>query len=316
MTLADVSTPETVQVPQKNDTEEKDTRGLTRYLWNDDLNRLNANVLWWAWESVIHHMYFEVLFIMRQFAEQDESSLWTLNMEKEAESFASAFSGNTTVLAKQAGALAAGMWAGTPNPQPKDLNFMGRLITNFQHSEGIIHTWIIISGLLMIYKFGQCRTDEDVKRNISTPLRWSMFLALFIETWTMCAPYLIIFEWMWKPFRLENPRFGGAMSKTISDFGEQPFMDGFFIGAMLMAFLFVSIIVLILDGWAYHKFYQFLNVKSVMLDQLVYVVPVVIFSVVGQDFLREGPPENKPISNFIMSNLAAFPYNQIIPFLK
>ena len=51
------------------------------FFWNSALPYKGNNIIWWSWESVIHHMYFLVLFVQRQFSPTDAA--WKLNLEKE-----------------------------------------------------------------------------------------------------------------------------------------------------------------------------------------------------------------------------------------
>lgn len=37
--------------------------GLDRLFYNPDLDWHTNAVIWWAWESIVHHMYFIVLFV-------------------------------------------------------------------------------------------------------------------------------------------------------------------------------------------------------------------------------------------------------------
>jgi hypothetical protein len=225
---------------------------LSRVLYNPELPWLDNAVLFWAWESVVHHVYFLVLFVQRQLSETWSSGeLWRLNMEKECAFFSNLFGGNPTLCAESTMTLFSGIWFGTPRPSADQLNWIGRIVTNYQHSEAMIHSLICLSGLLLIAKLSDATAKHQ---RVAGWLKWSFFASLFFETWTMCVPYLVLFGWAWSGVT-PSPR--SSLADTLAAMGQDPFLDGVQMGAALITMFWVSVTVLILDAWAMFRAWQY-----------------------------------------------------------
>jgi len=251
---------------------------------SDDRARKSDDYLWWAWESVVHHMYFLVLFIMRQF--EPQAATWKLNLLNECFSYVAIVGGNkhqAEQCAERSMLLFGGLWFKTPDPTDEELDWVGRMVLNYQHSEGIFHFWIIVTGLYIIYKYGQAGSIEN-KPEISMTVRWSMFLALYVETWIMCVPYLFVFWWPFSEGFQYEPQHG--VLKRVVAVTDDPFLDGVHLGAVMMVFLVVSIWVLYLDYKAMHIAWNNLYGQSVPLfvTFTIYAIPSAVFAALFMDF--------------------------------
>jgi hypothetical protein len=289
------------------------------FFWNKVLPYKANNLLWWMWESVIHHMYFFVLFVMRQFSPTDVA--WKLNLEKECGFMQKLFGMQERVTAHCAEGsmmLFAGIWFDTAKPSEDQLNWIGRTVMNFQHCEGIIHLWIILAGLAIIFILGR-HTDKNTRwQDLPVPLwlRYSFFLAMLIETWSMCVPYMVLFTWSVNAFKDKHPVLAEIQKMEVS---EDPFYDGANLGFAHMCFLWVSLLCIIFDGLALHKAFLFIpSIDSMgstslfghrgqLLTFLLWVLPSAIFAFLLEDFNIFGGIRG-PYSGFILEGLHnAFP---------
>lgn len=263
---------------------------VSRMFYNPDLGWMPNCVLFWAWESIFHHLYFIVLFLQRQVSDTwATGELWRLNMEKECGFFSQLFGGDPTLCAESTMTLFSGIWFSTPNPTNAQLNWVGRLVTNFQHSEATIHFCICIFGLLLCSELAKCR---DTNQALDAPafLRWGFFLALFFETWTMCVPYLVLFGWAWDAVIANPDGSHNAIVDTLTAMGKDPYSDGIVMGASLITMFWVSVIVLILDAWAMYRAWQFaMKTKSNwIIDLALFGGCTAAFMFYLQDFFTEG----------------------------
>lgn len=267
--------------------------GLGNLFYNPDLDWSGNTVIFWCWESIIHHLYFIVLFVQRQFSETWESGeLWRLNMEKECGFFANLFGGDARLCADSTMTLFSGIWFETPNPTGKQKNWIGRMVTNYQHSEATIHFLICIFGLIVVFKLAgvsKAKKNSPLSDGVSaTPawLRWALFLVLFLETWIMCVPYLFLFGWAWVGvIPPKNP-----IVDTMASFGSEPYMDGIQMGASLITMFWVSVVVLILDAWAMFRTWQFAmgNKDNFLLNTFIFGGSTAAFTYYAMDFFSEG----------------------------
>eukprot|EP00924_Labyrinthula_sp_SR-Ha-C_P008172 snap_masked-scaffold_11-processed-gene-5.21-mRNA-1 protein AED:0.29 eAED:0.32 QI:0/0/0/1/1/1/2/0/242 len=183
-------------------------------------------------------------------------------MEKECGFFKLLFGGDDKFCAEATSSLFAGLWFRKPSPNGDHLQWIGRLITNYQHSEATIHFLIVFLGLGIVYYLSS-PTPQKVK--VPAKLRWLFFFALYFETVTMCVPYLFLFAWAWSPFTGQNGTedFHNSLVTFIQnlDPGEGvqkgSFTLGVQFGAALITMFWVSVLVLILDGVAMWKAWKF-----------------------------------------------------------
>lgn len=148
---------------------------FSHYFYNPNLSVATNSMIWWTWESIIHHMYFIVLFVQRQFSEKWETGeLWRVNMEKECEFFAQFFGGDSKFCAEASISIFAGLWFRNPNPTPKQLNWIGRLIANYQHCEAFIHFLIVIFGLAIVLRLAKQKKDLGAYA-VPGFIRWAFF---------------------------------------------------------------------------------------------------------------------------------------------
>jgi hypothetical protein len=259
--------------------------GTKPFFWNDVLPYKANNLLWWSWESVIHHMYFFVLFVQRQFSPTDVA--WKLNLEKECGFMAKLFGMEERVTyhcAEGSMMLFAGIWFDEEKPTDEHLNWIGRTVMNFQHCEGIIHAWIIVSGLAIIFILGRHTKAGTNWEDLPVPLwlRYSFFLSMLIETWAMCVPYMVLFTWSVNAFRIKHPVLAEIQK---IEYAEDPFYDGANLGFAHMSFLWVSLLCIIFDGLALHKAFLFIpSIPGQMLTFLLWVVPSAVFYYLLEDF--------------------------------
>lgn len=205
------------------------------------------SMIFWAWESIIHHMYFIVLFVQRQFSDKwEQKLLWKVNMEKECNFFSLLFGGDASFCAEATSSLFAGLWFRVDKPNGDHLNWIGRLITNYQHNEAIFHFTIVIFGLIIVAQLGSVtKKTKEVAAGVSGFVRWVFFCSMAFEVYTMCVPYLFLFAWVWTPF-VESPKNG--LVDFIESFNQNDsFLTGIQFGAALITMFWVSVVVLILD---------------------------------------------------------------------
>mmetsp|Transcript_529 Transcript_529/g.709 ORF Transcript_529/g.709 Transcript_529/m.709 type:complete len:262 (-) Transcript_529:376-1161(-) len=208
-----------------------------------------------------------------------------LNMEKECAFFSNLFGGDARLCADSTMTLFSGIWFDTDKPTPEQKNWVGRMVTNFQHSEAILHFTIVIFGLIMVFYLA------FQNKNVKAPalIRWIFFAALFFETYTMCWPYLFLFGWAWDGVT-PNPR--NTIVDTLVSLGsEDPYMDGIQMGASLITMFWVSVIVLILDGWAMYRAGEYAmgrSMSSLMLQWLIYGVTTSYFFYYANEFFKPG----------------------------
>lgn len=298
----------------------------------------NKNYYFWCMESAIHHTYFFVLFVKRQFS--NNTVLWTLNLEKECEFISDLYRTNNTMTkncAESSIMLFTGIWFNEESPKIEQLNYIGELVKHFQNTEGVFHLWIIVSSILIMrtlskdttklittnkksykeYINSRCRvisgkTNEeamktkvkdqfgclvlykssDLQYDLSNNylqyesnvvplwLKLSFFLSMFSETWLMCVPYLVLFIWSTYSLYLNHPVINSI--KLIESIPNH-FTKGVIIGSAQMAFLWVSIIVLILDGIALQYSYHALNIKKKTYG-LIWIIPSIVFIWLLNDF--------------------------------
>lgn len=177
-------------------------------------------------------------------------------MEKECEFFKLLFGGNSAFCADSSSSIFAGLWFRTPTPNSKQLNWIGRLITNYQHSEAVIHFAIVILGFVIVYYLGSItKKTKGVSCGVPGWIRWGFFISLFIEVYTMCVPYMFLFAWAWLPFiQLEK----GPLVTFVENLDDNDsFLKGIQLGAALITMFWVSVVVLILDTWATVKAWNF-----------------------------------------------------------
>jgi hypothetical protein len=253
---------------------------------SDNRSRKLDDYLWWSWESVIHHMYFLVLFVMRQFSETPTG--WKLNLEKECLSFVTIFGGDETGArncAERSMLLFGGLWFKTPDPTEEELMWVGRMVINYQHSEGIFHFWICLTGVYIAYCYACAGKPDDA--NVPTIpywARWSAFLSMYVEVWIMCVPYLFVFWWPFGEGFAYEPRHG--VLEKVAATSDDPFIDGIHLGAVMLSFLVVSIWVLYLDFKAMCNFWNNLHGDDVPLfvTITIYAIPSAIFAALYFDF--------------------------------
>lgn len=242
---------------KNNKITEKSSFFLSHFFYNPNLSFASNSILWWTWESIIHHMYFIILFLQRQFSDKWATrQLYKVNMEKECEFFSLLFGGNSKFCAEATSSLFAGLWFRTPNPGKSHLDWIGRLITNYQHSEAVIHFMICFFGAIIVLYLGTITKKTKVTgAGVPALFRWCFFVSLAFETYTMCVPYLFLFSWVWTPF-IQNPKDG--LVEYIESFNsEDKFLGGVQFGAALITMFWVSVVVLVLDGWATIKAWEF-----------------------------------------------------------
>lgn len=244
-----------------------------------EINWKRNMYMFWAWESVVHHMYFIYLFIFRQF--EDRQYLHKLNLLKECEFLQNIFrTVKPKLCAESSMVLFSGLWFNTSNPDNDELAYVGRTVTNYQNMEAIFHFWIVISGLHIIYLL-------NTRKVVPVWLRWSFFGSLFVETWIMCVPYMVVFDWTWQAFDYNNPT--NAITSTIANLGTDKFIDGTHLGAAIVTFWWVSFVVLILDGWAMYRAWCMVKDGQPKLigdfaTIAMFLVPTVLFSMFYKDF--------------------------------
>mmetsp|Transcript_2700 Transcript_2700/g.8140 ORF Transcript_2700/g.8140 Transcript_2700/m.8140 type:complete len:303 (-) Transcript_2700:112-1020(-) len=259
---------------------------LSRAFYNPELGWLSNCAMFWAWESVVHHLYFIVLFLQRQASETwNTGELWRLNMEKECAFFSKLFGGDATLCAESTMTLFSGLWFNTGTPTPEQLNWVGRIVTNYQHSEATIHFIICITGLLLIARLSDETKDRGAEA-VPGWLRWSFFAALFFETWTMCVPYLLLFGWAWAA--MMPPQ--SAIASTVEAMGGSPYLDGVQMGASLITMFWVSVLVLILDAWAMFRAWQFAmgGKDTFVLNTALFGGMTAAFAFYAGDFFNDG----------------------------
>ncbi len=228
----------------------------SRLFYNPDVGWAGNCIMFWAWESIFHHLYFIVLFVQRQFSDTwATGELWRLNMEKECAFFSDLFGGDRTLCAESTMTLFSGIWFNTDKPSDNQKNWVGRMVTNYQHSEATIHFLICILGFLVCaYLSTVKKPTNDAHSVVPGWIRWGFFFSLFFETWTMCVPYLVLFGWAWDAIT-PNPR--NPIVDNLASMGSDPYMDGIQMGASLITMFWVSVVVLILDAWAMFRAWQF-----------------------------------------------------------
>lgn len=253
---------------------------------SDNRSRKLDDYLWWSWESVIHHMYFLVLFVMRQFSETPTG--WKLNLEKECLSFVTIFGGDATGArncAERSMLLYGGLWFKTPDPTEEELMWVGRMVINYQHSEGIFHLWICLTGAYVAYLYACAGKPDDANVPVIPYwVKWSNFLAMYVEVWIMCVPYLFVFWWPFAEGFAYEPRHG--VLARVAATSDDPFIDGIHLGAVMLAFLVVSILVLYLDFKAMCCFWNSLhgNDLPLFVTVSIYAIPSAIFAAIYMDF--------------------------------
>jgi len=179
--------------------------------------------------------------------------------------------------------LFAGLWFNTGNPSEKQLEWIGRLVMNYQHCESIFHTGIIVFGLLYVLCMG-CASGKSKGSCVPFFIRWTFFFFMFVETVLMCIPYLFLFYWAWGAFKY-SPR--NPIVSTIENVGDDKFLDGVYIGGMMISFLFTSVVCLVLDGAALWKSWFHARNTPVQLDFItivVFVGPCLAFAYFYYDF--------------------------------
>lgn len=242
-----------------------------------------SSIVFWSWESIIHHMYFIVLFYQRKLAPVADVN-WKVGLEKECAFFVNLFGGKVDQCAQMNAVTFAGLWHATPTPDDDQKLTVGHLIMSFQNFEAVIHHAIVLTGLALVWYVGQ---NKPVPKAVS----WGLFLSLFFETWTMCVPYMVLFDWELRAFEYQ-PR--NPLVKTVQDIGpaigdSEPFLDGFYLGGSVISFWWVSLVVLFLDGFATYRAWQFcVGEKDGALWSpktiLMMAVPAAIFAFFVQDF--------------------------------
>eukprot|EP00937_MAST-01D_sp_MAST-1D-sp2_P000176 g176.t1 len=268
----------------------------------------------WVWESVLHHLYFLVLFVQRQCSNQ--SVPWKLNLEKECEFFQLIGGGDPMQCAEQSMTLFAGLWFNTSDPTEAELNWIGRLVMNYQHCEAIFHTGIIVTGLLYIVYFARNDRGKDGKAAaVPAWLRWAFFFFMFVETWLMCVPYLFLFDWAWKGFKYSpaNP-----IVEKIKAIGNDEFRDGVYIGGMMMSFLLASVACIVLDGIALWKsWFHARNMDADIDIKTLYcfLAPAAAFYVFHQDF-GEATGQRGERAERVVNGLHGLFQGQRIPWIR
>jgi len=261
----------------------------SRILYNEDLSYEMNVIMFWAWESIIHHMYFAVLFVQRQFSETwslGKEQLWKLNMEKECAFFSQLFGGDPSQCAYASITLFTGLWFDTATPTESAKAWIGRVITNYQHTEASIHFLIILTGFAIVAMLsGKEKADDKGIYTVPGWLRWLFFLALYFETLIMCFPYLALFYWAW-----DAASSGQPIVQTMQSFGSNNnlYVDGIQMGASLITMLWVSIIVLILDGWATWRAGQFAMGKRPFLEATYIGITIAAFLHYANEFFAKG----------------------------
>ena len=264
---------------------------MFQYFYNKNLSPEVNSILFWTWESIVHHIYFIVLFVQRQFSEKWETKeLWRVNMEKECEFFAMLFGGDPYFCAASSTGIFSGLWFRTSQPNMEQMNWIGRLIANYQHCEAIIHFLICILGLIIVVKLGNVsRKTGEIACGVSDWIRWGFFVSLHIEVYTMCFPYFFLFGWGWLPF-VARPK--DPLVSYIESFSEEDsFLSGVQFGAAWITMFWVATLVTVLDTWAMLKAWNFARngQESSMLAALVFGVPAgVSLNVWFRDFFSEG----------------------------
>ena len=175
---------------------------LSNIFSNPHVSHKTNSMMWWAWESIVHHLYFVFLWVQRQFSQKWElgdSELWKLNMEKECDFFENLFGGDKKLCAEGTIKTFAGLWFRTDKPVESQLVWIGRVIANYQQCEAVAHLLIIILGFVIVAILSEEKSDRYGDA-VPAWIRWSFFLTLLFEVFAMCVPYSGLFTWVLMPF--------------------------------------------------------------------------------------------------------------------
>lgn len=242
-----------------------------------------STITWWSWESILHHLYFIVLFYQRKLAPMEKVN-WKVGLEKECAFYVNLFGGKADQCAQMNAITFAGLWHNVDNPDDNQKLTVGHLIMSFQNFEAVIHHAICIFGLALVYRVW-------AEKKVPAFVSWGLFLSLFFETWTMCVPYMVLFDWELRAFSYEprNPlvEVVKAVGPELGD--SDAFLDGFYLGGSVISFWWVSLVVLFLDGLATYRAWQFAvgEEKGSLFSGwtiMMLSVPAAIFAFFVQDF--------------------------------
>lgn len=185
---------------------------------------LGAKLYWW---TVLHHGFYFVLFVWRvidrEVVSHGTDQFMETAIDKESKTACLIFQCDAQRLESNLLTYATSLFFGTSAPTAEDTEAVGALIYSYEMCEGILHTFIVFSGVAL----GMSQSDS-----YSCAARLIHSLSLGLELVLMDIPYVAAFTYYW--VEINNPHT--AVIQTMMQKGSadpaQAFVDGANFGAV------------------------------------------------------------------------------------